>query len=113
MEQEGRDDKGRWVKGFCPNPNGRPANGCSYSELLQSELEKTVEDTGKPKKEALIETLVSLAINEKNLYAIREILDRLEGKPAQSIDQHIYQEENPVYDMLREIIDGDAESEAD
>ena len=113
MKQEGRDEKGRWKKGcHSPNDKGRPANGCSYSELLQSELEKTIDDTGKSKKETLVEVLVSLAINDKNLYAIKEVFDRLEGKPTQSLEHTVYQEENPLIDVLRQIIDG-PESKAD
>ena len=100
-----------WKPGESGNPNGRPPNENSLSNIWREELEKTDTDSGLSNKEIIATVLVRLA-KEGNLVAIERVYDRVEGKPAQSIDQHIYQEENPVYDMLREIID-ESESETD
>ena len=109
---KGKKTGGRdWKPGESGNPNGRPKNENSLSNLLRKELEETDPDTGLANKEVIAKALVRLARGD-NLAAIEKIFDRLEGKPAQTIDQHVYQEENPVLDALRGIIDG-AESETD
>lgn len=110
MEQ-GRDEKGRWKTGTSGNSNGRPPSGKAFSDLLRKEAEDIDPDTGFSNSEVIAKTLVRLA-KEGNIVAIKRYADRLEGKPSQRIDQYIFQEENPILDALRDIIDG-PESETD
>ena len=85
MEQEERDDKGRWKPGFCPNPNGRPPSGKAFSDLLRQEAEEIDADTGLTNAQIIAKALVSLA-KQGNVYAIERYADRLDGKPKQSMD---------------------------
>jgi hypothetical protein len=82
----------RWKPGQSGNPGGRP-KGESVNALLRRVLEQ--EHNGKQIKEILIERLVKEAIAGKYNF-LREVLDRLEGRPAQRVelsqdeDIHIY-----------------------
>ena len=67
------------TKGFASHPelinrNGRPKKGTAITDLLRSKL----------KPEAVTDKLISL-IEEGDLKAIEYAIDRLEGKPQQSI----------------------------
>ena len=76
----------RFPKGRSGNPGGRP-KGTSLTVALRAKLDKPVAP-GSPvtKREALAQTLVSLAL-AGNLAAIREVLDRTEGKAVQRQEQ--------------------------
>lgn len=66
-------------KGRSGNPGGRP-KGTGLTALLRAELEEpSAPGSGITQGEALAEKLVSLAL-AGDLAAIREVLDRTEGK---------------------------------
>jgi len=67
------------------NRNGRPRKGKSLTEFLEKALKRKRQDGGK-NNEALAETLLDLAIKDKNMAAIRYIYDRVDGKPKESIE---------------------------
>lgn len=75
------------LKPFKPgqsgNPKGRPP-GMRLSNLYRAELEKTGPD-GRTMGEVIAEKIVTMACNG-DLGAMREIVDRLEGKPRQAVD---------------------------
>lgn len=71
--------------GFAAHPEninlkGRPPRGHTLTDLMRQILEENPE-----KKRALVNTLLEMAA-KKDIAAIREVLDRLEGKPLQSIE---------------------------
>ncbi|MDR0731205.1 MAG: hypothetical protein LBF63_06005 [Treponema sp.] len=70
------------------NRNGRPRKGQSLTEALEKELRKK-RATGKTGKVELARTLVDLAINDRDVAALKYIYDRLDGKPRESIDTTI------------------------
>jgi hypothetical protein len=70
------------------NRSGRPRKGRSLTEALEKELGKKRE-TGKTGKAELARVLADLAINDRDITAIRYIMDRLDGKPRESIDTTI------------------------
>lgn len=76
----------RWKKGFCPNPGGRPKIAL-IREALHKELTKG--DAQKLAGELLLLGKASGKRSKVNpaiqLAAIREIADRTEGKPIQSM----------------------------
>lgn len=73
-------------KGVSGNPGGR-ARGPKLSTLIAAELEKaTVEGSAITKAQVIAARLVNLA-EAGDLGAIREILDRLEGKPVARQEQ--------------------------
>lgn len=85
------DSSGRLVfkKGFSGNPAGKPKGAISLIAILRNKLEEQVDDNkgGKIKlAQVLINVLIGEAIKSKDIRAIREVLDRCEGKPFQAMD---------------------------
>ena len=77
-DSKGRFIKGRWKKGESGNPAGRPPKNLSITSLVK-ELLETEDATGKTNAELIAEAIIELA-KKKDLPAIRELLDRIEGK---------------------------------
>jgi len=80
------------ANGFDKRPNdinrsGRPKKGESLTDILEEYGEKTGNKLAN--KEALADTLWKLAIEEKDIQAIKFIYDRVDGKPLQQIEAHI------------------------
>ena len=114
---KGKKTGGRdFVKGVVTNPNGRPKKGQTLTDILEKHGKKIAEDgTGKnvARKELLADMVWKLAIEEKDLAAAKYIFDRIDGTPIQTIRQSVYNYEgNPVYDMLKEIVEGGDNEEA-
>jgi HPt (histidine-containing phosphotransfer) domain-containing protein len=89
----GRDGRGRFTKGngheFAKgqsgNPHGRPKS-TTISDALRKRLAETIESAdGKTVAELLADRLL-LSARAGNLKAIREIADRAEGRPRQTVD---------------------------
>lgn len=71
-------------RGQSGNPKGRPRKGKSLTEALEKVLKQKRED-GRKNYDALADTLVKLAIEDKNITAIRYIMDRVDGRPKETI----------------------------
>jgi hypothetical protein len=89
----GRDSLGRFTKGNghefpkgqSGNPHGRPKS-TTISDALRKRLAESVESAdGKTIAELLADRLL-LSARAGNLKAIREIADRAEGRPRQTLD---------------------------
>jgi len=104
MSLDGRDEQGRWLPGHTGNPNGRPK--FSIVSIIRDKLEETPEGDEKTYAEKLVHAYIINALENNDGPAIRDLIDRFDGKAKQAIDHTIFQEDNPVYDMLRELIDG-------
>jgi hypothetical protein len=89
-------------KGRSGNPNGRPRKGRTLTEALEKALKKKGDD-GKKNSDALAVTLLELAIKERNITAIKYIMDRVDGRPTESIELT----DGAVDQRLREIMNGD------
>lgn len=63
---------------------GRPKGEKSFAAMLRIAINEASAVEGKPKLRQIAEKLVDKAI-EGDLQAIKEIADRLDGKPAQAI----------------------------
>jgi hypothetical protein len=72
-------------RGQSGNPKGRPRKGKSLTEALEKVLKQKRED-GRKNYDALADTLVKLAIEDRNITAIRYIMDRVDGRPTESIN---------------------------
>ena len=81
-----RDEHGRYLPGASGNPGGRPKGSVSLVGALRRELERR-QDSGQPGIEVVAARLVDLAV-DGDLRAVREIADRLDGKPTQAVDLH-------------------------
>lgn len=86
--------------GMTNNPNGRPVGSKNVSTILKERLQEMAPDTtvsnefvrkfARGKKvitnaDAIALRLLDQAINKGELPAIKEVLDRSEGKPQQSV----------------------------
>ncbi|MAO22616.1 MAG: hypothetical protein CMJ25_17855 [Phycisphaerae bacterium] len=71
--------KTQWKKGQSGNPNGRRN---SAKDILNQILDTDVDD--RTRKEILLDKLVSMA-QRGNLPAIKEVLDRTEGKSTEHV----------------------------
>ncbi len=89
--QDARDQRGRFVKGASGNPagGGRPPIARSLSEAIRA-LGLQNFEAGKTRNDALAAGMWDLALKGETekikLAAMREILDRTEGRPAQKVD---------------------------
>ncbi len=62
-----------YKKGESGNPKGRPKKGTALTDLLEAHLDK----------EKFIKKLCDLAIEDGNVAAFKEILERLDGRVVQ------------------------------
>lgn len=62
------------------------------NEVIGMRDKKTREIIKKKRIEFVLDTLFTVAINEKNVYAIKEYLDRAVGKAVQAIDMSLSRE---------------------
>ena len=70
-----------------------PERDWTVQGLIEEAMEEA-DETGVPAKKLIYQKLVKLAKNG-DIQAIRELNDRLDGKPKQSIE-HSGDEENPI-----------------
>lgn len=82
-----RDEKGRLLPGYTANPEGRPEDTPEQKAVKKAIKQLVEEYTGKlaealPKISPI---LIDKAIIDKDIQAIKEINDRVMGKPKQPI----------------------------
>ena len=78
-----------FVKGQSGNPNGRPKDGTSWAAVLEK-IGGEMIAVGKEtitKKEAVARKLWAIAATGE-AWAVNALMDRLDGKPRQVIDQN-------------------------
>lgn len=81
-----RDEAGRILPGTILNPNGRPKGALSLVGILRTKLaEKPEHLDGKTYAEAIVDQLIANAVKNNDMKAITEVIDRVDGKPVQSI----------------------------
>lgn len=114
-----------FVKGVSGNPNGRPRKGDSYTEYIEKAVKK-LKSVQKGKdgsvinkykgKAVLAMALVDLATNKEyppqiRLQAIKEIIERNDGKAPQYVDMMAKVEKNsePVLHVFVNDLEPDKE----
>ena len=80
--------------GQSGNPGGRPKNAESVTYHIRQLLSEVGAD-GTLNARAVAEKLLALAITDDNVPALREIIDRADGKPPQELT-HKGDAEHPV-----------------
>ena len=78
-----RANDGRWLPGQSANPSGRRKSK-PFLEALNRALEAKAED-GRAKLEHVAEAMVKAALDGE-VPALKEIADRLDGKPTQEME---------------------------
>lgn len=83
-------------KGQSGNPKGRPRAGEALGDKY-ADVAKRIHPVSKlTYYETLVLTTFDLAINEKNVAAIKEINDRLLGKPKETLEVRGYIEQRTL-----------------
>jgi hypothetical protein len=90
-----------FTRGQSGNPGGRPKKGKSLTEALEKAM-KRKSSNGKRNYDAMADTLVKLAIEDKNITAIKYIMDRVDGRPKETI----VMTDGAIDVKLKEILNG-------
>jgi hypothetical protein len=77
-----RDEKGQFVKGTSGNPSGRPKG--SITKIMRNFMYE-IDDTGFSRIQHLCFILWDSAL-KGDLQAAKLIMDRVDGRPRQSVD---------------------------
>jgi len=77
--------KTQWKKGQSGNPNGQPRKLPSLNAVLTRVFGVTAEDEIS-KVELILEAMYKQAIKKGNVQAANLILDRMHGRPKQSVE---------------------------
>lgn len=80
-----RDNKGRFVPGNPGGPGRKPKEH-SITTQLRNLSEDIDEETGKTKAQMLAEKLWAMALEEGDKQVMVHIIDRLDGKPKESLE---------------------------
>ncbi len=75
-----REPNGRWVKGHCPNPTGRPRQSVEYHDFVKAARKGTLQALEK------LQHLMDNAVSERiQLQAAESIINHSYGRPQVSI----------------------------
>jgi len=90
------------ANGFNNNPeninrNGRPPKEHTLTDILKEALSQPRTESGKLKKQELIDLMLELALDERDKDMIKYIFDRTDGKPRQSMDIDAKTNLNVIY----------------
>ncbi len=80
--------------GFDKNPeninrNGRPPLEFSLTNILRETLNQTNDETGKTKKQEVIDKMYEIAVKKGDVQMLKYLIDRIDGKPLQTIEANI------------------------
>lgn len=89
ITDDGRDDNGRWTRGHSGNPGGKRTNP-PLGAAIRARLDE-IGDDGMTRGQRIARVLVDMA-EAGDLRAIREVLDRAEGKPTQAVSLNAHEE---------------------
>ena len=81
-----RAGNGRWAKGSSGNPNGKPPKDLTLTTLLKAKLQEVMpgDKQGRTWREGLVLAVLTGAM-KGNPMLLKELFDRLDGKPAQAV----------------------------
>ena len=88
------------------NPNGRPRKENCFTDILkeQGNIKDADSLEGKiERKQAIAKKLWAMALGG-DVAALKYVYDRVDGTPKQTILNQITEVDNPIYDMLDELI---------
>lgn len=82
---DGRDEKGRFIKGTSGNPAGKPKDSISIVHVIKKKLQEVPEGQKKTYLELLVDRILRGAIVDGNDQQIKNILQYVEGMPKQNL----------------------------
>lgn len=86
-----KNKPGVWEKGGpSPNPHGRPKGAVSVVDAIKRKLEEELPDSTNEEKryylDKIIEVYFEKAIVDKDTATLKDMIDRVDGKPLQKSD---------------------------
>jgi len=80
-----RNEDGTFKKGVTGNPNGRPKGSYSIVEMIKKKLQEMPEGKDKTYGEYFVEQIMKKAVIEGDVTMMKDLTDRIDGKPRQNI----------------------------
>lgn len=81
-----RSETGQLLPGHTANPNGRPKGTVSIVTALKRKLEEVPPGKEKTYLEYFIEQVMNKTVVEGDVAMMRDVINRIDGMPIQSID---------------------------
>jgi hypothetical protein len=81
---DNRRSDGTFGPNNVANPHGRPKKTWTMTDLIEDSLNEA-DETGEPYKKIIARKLRSIAVRG-DLQAIKEVIDRMDGKAKESVD---------------------------
>jgi hypothetical protein len=104
-----RDENGRFLPGNSGGP-GRPR--FSIVSIIREQLQKAGENGNKTVAQELVERYIKRTLEEGDGVAIRDLIDRFDGKPMQHIETS-NEADAAWLAFWRDILDDDTEAESE
>lgn len=84
-QQANRDEKGKFLPGISPNPDGRPKGALNFTTKVREALSKVADDKGTTYEQKLVKRIMDDALrgNDKLMKLVWNYLD---GMPPQRVD---------------------------
>lgn len=101
-EEKQTDKPWLFKKGQSGNPAGRPVGSISIIAEIKKQLEEIADEDPqkRTKLQLMVRKILLKAINDGDTNMIKDIIDRVHGKPSQPIDLGT---DDEVWDKLKEI----------
>ena len=78
---------------------------------MRRKLEECPDGDKRTYLDLMVEKYITEAYKSGDGIAVRDLIDRFNGKPVQTVNASIFQDENPVYEAIKDMRK-DAESKA-
>jgi len=86
-------NKDTQFKSGNPGGPGRPPKEHSLTDLLKETLNLPYDESGKTKKQQIIDTMFDIAVNKGDVQMMKYLIDRVDGKPLQQIEANLHNSE--------------------
>ena len=80
-----RDEQGRWLPGTSGNPEGKEEGTFSILAIIRTKLQEVPEGEQRTYAELLIEQYITDALKTHDGVAIRDLVDRIDGRAVQNV----------------------------
>lgn len=102
-----RNEKGQFPKGVSGNPAGRPEGSVSIVGGIRRKLLEVNPENKKTYLDSFLETLFKKSVSEGNEQLMRDMINRIDGMPKQTVEAKVEQ----VIPLLKNVQDHDSTQE--
>lgn len=97
---------GNTGNGFDKNPqninrNGRAPKEFTLTNILRETLNQVNDETGKTKKQEVIDKMYELAVDKGDVQMMKYLIDRIDGKPLQTIEANVTRPETDLSNLSK------------